>query len=344
MAENKNKQSQEKLQERVEDKPKDSTTIEQWTSSVINEMDRFAMTRSMFIFAIVTFFLGNNLNLYLYFFMFCTIYMLILRFVRWWGKKWLLYMFEFCYFGITFLIVYLIFFPNEKVLWCMTYVYSTGHMAIAIILFNNQARFSSTDHISSAWLHSTPIVTVWAIRWREQLYVDAVLKKLTFDFVPESAMAITSNEERIKLLLITPTIFWVGWAAFYVLVFYIGCNSYIQDDNYKSGLDDFIAMAKTSSCIKCLVGDPTSNTKIKYLFQHFITNLISMPLSWLSYHYFAFNTVYILVLMIFLMWNASSQQNKMIEKKVEEKIAKKIKEETSSQNILSEPLNNAVKS
>jgi len=294
----------------------------QWTNDVlIKEMDKFAFARSMFLFALMAFFLGNNLNVYLWSFIIITFYMLILRCVRWWTKRWLMYMFEFCYFGITCIIVYLIFYQHEKAFWCTTYVYSTGHMAVAIILFNNQARFSSTDHISSAWLHSMPILTVWAIRWKEVIYSKSLLLKgLHFNLLNADEMLLSSNEERVRLLLLYPLFFWVAWVVLYVIFFYFACNSLIQDDRYKSGLDDFKAMAEKNSCIKCLVGDANENTKIKYLFQHLVTNIVSMPLAWFSYHNFYFNTAYILVLMIFLMWNAGKAQAAILEKHVVKKL------------------------
>jgi len=126
-------------------------------------------------------------------------------------------------------------------------------MAMAIVMFGNQANFGSTDHISSAWLHSTPILTVWAIRWKEIIYSEEVLNTLHFNLLTAKDMLLTSMDERVQLLLITPLLFWCAWVVYYVIVFYIGCNSLINDERYQSGLDDFKGMAKKSAAV---FGDP----------------------------------------------------------------------------------------
>ena len=196
-------------------------------------------------------------------------------------------------------------------------MYSTGNMAVALVIFSNQAAFGSTDHISSAWLHSMPIVTAWAIRWKELIYSESILKAVTFNLLSSNEMLLTSNEERIRLMVINPILFWLSWATYYVIIFYIGFNGYIEDDRYPSGLDDFKKMG-----LKAICGDPEHNTKAKYLLQHLLLFLLSLPLAYISYHNFIFNTCYILVLMIIIMMNAGTQQAKILENKLQKKIEK----------------------
>ncbi len=108
------------------------------------------------------------------------------------------------------------------------------------------------------------------------------------------------------------------WVIYYVIVFFILCNSYIEDEKYSSGLDDFKGMIKGNK----FVGDPESNTKIKYLSFHLLVYLLSMPLAWFSYHNFIFNCCYIFIIVTFVMWSAGKSEAKHIEKKVKEKIRK----------------------
>ena len=285
-----------------------------WTNDVLmKEMDKFAYARSMFLFSIVTFFLGNNLNMFLWFFIVITIYILILRIIRFWVKRWLLYLFEFCYFGLTWVVLYLVFYQHNKMVWTTMYVYSTGTMSVAIFLFNNQAHFDSTDHISSVWMHSMPLITCWAIRWKEIIYPEAVLKLLTFNLLSEKEMLITTNEERIRLLLVQPILFWLSWCAYYVIIFYIGFSSCIDNPSYFSGLTDFVGMGKKT---EKLFGNPKEYTKIKYLLQHLLIFVLSMPLSWLSYHSFYFNTGYVITVILYLIRNAETQHNRILENKI----------------------------
>lgn len=290
-----------------------------WVEDVlVKQMDKMAFARSMMLFSLVAFFLGNDLNLYLWAFIVITIYMIVLRLVRWWVKRWLLYLFEFCYFGIAGLLLYLIFYQHNKLLFCTAYVYSTGTMAIAIVVFSNQATFTSTDHISSAWLHSMPVVTAWAIRWKNLIYTEPVLKAVTFDLLTTNEFEIATLRDKIQLLCLNPLMYWCAWAVYYVIVFYWLFDGYIQDPRYSSGLDDFQQMSKGLAFI---YGDTSKGTKWKYLSLHLVFFLIGIPISWLSYHNYYFNTVYIILLMFYLFHNSGKQQAKFIDKKVKERLA-----------------------
>jgi len=148
----------------------ESNKVAKWTHDVLmKDMDKFASARSTIVFTVMAYFLGHNIDNFLWFFIIFTVYVLILRVVRWWIIGWLFYLFEFCYFGLIGSVVYVFFCPNNKEFWCCIYAISTGVMSISIILFSNQAAFNSTDHISSIWLHAMPLISSWAIRWRHYI-------------------------------------------------------------------------------------------------------------------------------------------------------------------------------
>ncbi len=299
----------------------ENNMVAQWVDEVFTiEMDKYAFVRSMMMFALISFSLGNNLNHFLWLFIIISVYIIVLRIIRWWVIRYLLYLFEFCYFGLVYLIVFLCKYQKDKVVWCTAYVFSTGNMATAILLLSNQAQFGSTDHISSAWLHTMPLITVWAIRWRELIYPPEMLKALTFDFLPVKDMSLSTRSENIQFLVLNPLMFWGVWVVSYIFLFFICFGSYIDDKRYMHGLKDFVYRISKYN-LPC-IGDATKYTKLKYLCQHLLIYVGSIPLAWISYHNFYFNTGYLLALMVFLIWNAGRQQSKFINKKISERLVK----------------------
>jgi len=125
--------------------------LTKWTYDVlINEMDKWAYARGMFFFALMAFFLGNNINIYLWLFILITAYVLTYRAIRWWVDRYLMYMMEFCYFGISLLIMFIVIFPQNKEMRLTTYIYASGVMGNSVIIFGNQAQFANTDLITSS--------------------------------------------------------------------------------------------------------------------------------------------------------------------------------------------------
>ena len=227
MEEDKNvKQVNKNVKSEVENKGSNihyRNKLTKWTHDVlIAEMDKWAYARGMFFFSLMAFFLGHNLNIFLWLFITITTYVLLYRVVRWWVDYCLMYCFEFCYFGISTLVIFILFFPNNKELWLTTYIYASGVMGNSVIIFQNEAQFTNTDLITSAWLHTFPIITSWAIRWRHLLYPDYILNKLSFDFLDMQDLSlIIDPNDKLRILFINPIIFWAIWAMCYKILYSI---------------------------------------------------------------------------------------------------------------------------
>ena len=298
------------------DKPK--TKMEKfirWVDKVLmKQMDKFAYLRAITLCTLVAFFIGENLNVYIYLFIGITYYMLFLRVFRWIVKRWLLYMLEFCYFGLTFYTLFLLFAPENKTYWLLTFTYSCGNMALAIYVFNGSAQFSSTDHISSAWLHFAPMMTSWAIRWKHIIYKNP--GDINF-IISDENMSIQTNEI-IQYFIYYPVIFWCAWMLYYSVVLYYMLDHLI--DKYDTGLTCFLSIMKG---LKFIFKDNFSGIKWKYLLMHFVLFAIGIPISIICYFSFYFHCFYIILIIVILFYNAGVQQailvKKLNDKKVKEK-------------------------
>lgn len=285
--------------------------------TLMKKMDKYAYFRSLLLLCFFGFFLGNNLGIFLWLYIIVTIYLIIYRIARFWVKRRLMYLIEFCYFGNTLLICYILFFGNSQEAFYTVFYASTGVMALAVIIFNNQAHFNSTDHLTSSYVHTFPILTVWAIRWRHKLYaVDTSIKYFSLLQFNESGVisgSVNSEPINIYILHIYPLLFWLIWATIYFILNSTVFSYYMVNPKYGTGVQDFLEF---SSKLKFIFGDLKKNTLIKYLLQHFSLFVITLPICWLCYNYYIINSIYVVLIMIYLSWNSGRNNMRNLEKKL----------------------------
>jgi len=281
----------------------ENNSVAKWVNDILmKKMDEYAYVRSMMALVTLAYFLGNNLGIYISLFIFLTIYLFALRIIRAWVKRWLLYMLEFCYYGCFSVVIYTALFPQSRIVWSTVYICSTGVLTWAAYIFANQARMDSSDHLISSYIHSFPMITVWAIRWKSNLYNSSTNPNDRFQYNLIDFSDLTwENDKYFSYFLIFPFMFWLIWATYY----YISAKyfwSYITNPKYFSGLSDFKSTAMKS--LPKLYGNQDHKLLEKYLITHFVLFAIATPVAILCYYSFYFNTFFMLSTLIFLSWNA----------------------------------------
>ena len=308
--------------EEEEEKPKrknsllDRSKTANWFYNVfMKKMDKYVYARSITLFCLGGFFLGNNLHIFLWIFIILTIYLMIYRLLRFWTKRYLLYMMEFCYFGNALLLTFLLFYNKNEELFIIGFICNTGIMTIALVVFNNTTQFNSTDHLTSSWLHTLPLVVNWAIRWRHFIYTEETLKNLKFDFLDFKKIDFEFNELFWKLVYY-PLLFWLLWALVYFVFMAFVLKKFTKNAKYFSGLNDFKEYLKNKSkkANEDLNERALFATIVFYLLQHFSILVFMFPVSILCFYSFYFNTVYIGFIVVYLGWNTSRNNFKYMNK------------------------------
>lgn len=72
---------------------------------------------------------------------------------------------DFCYWANLLLWIYLVFLPSNKQLFTVVYAVAHGPLAWAVMLFNNSLVFHSLDKTTSAFIHISPVLVTYCIRW-----------------------------------------------------------------------------------------------------------------------------------------------------------------------------------
>jgi len=287
----------------------------------MKKMDEYAYVRSMMGLVILAYFLGNNLSIYITLFIAFTFYLIVLRVIRAWVKRWLLYLLEFCYYGCFTVVFYLMFFTHSRAAWSAAYMCATGVLTWAAFLFQNQARMDNSDQLIASWIHTFPMITVWAIRWKHMLYEVSVIEHIKYNLIDLSEVTY-SNDTYFSYLIIFPLIIWATWAVFYYFISKFVWN-YVVDPKYSSALIDFKNTAMKA--LGKVYGNHDNMLLEKYLISHLIFFVMVFPISLLSYYSFIFNTGFMVSTLVFISWNAGKASRKHMErmiKKLEEGMAK----------------------
>jgi len=88
-----------------------------------------------------------------------------LRYYFYHQAKWHYFLLDFCYFANILFLLYLHVWPNSCFLFKTSFAFTSGSLSWAIALWKNSMVFHSLDKITSLFIHLTPSLVVWTIKW-----------------------------------------------------------------------------------------------------------------------------------------------------------------------------------
>ncbi len=276
-------------------------------TNFMSKMDQFTSVRSIFLVSILAFFLGYNLNYYLIALFFIHTYLLIYRVLRFWIERWLMYMIDYCYIGNLLIIYFNLFARNNMDIFLSTFSMTSGIISLAVIVCDNHADLTDTDFLTSCSIHTLPITTMWAVRWKHYLFDNYLEYK--GKIIDTEDIKFQFDEIFFKLLLY-PFFYWIMWAIIYFVLNTFVLRKFAYSDLYQGAIGDFYK----SKDFEFFFGDHTKNTTIKYLTMHLIFLLMVTPLHLLNFYNFYFNTGYLMFMIIFLGYNQSVKSKQELTK------------------------------
>ena len=287
-------------------------------NNIVSKMDEYTSARSIFLISILSFTLGNDLQHYLIALFIIHTYVLIYRAIRFWLERWLMYLIEYCYIGNILIIYFNLFARNNMNVFLSTYSMCSGIISLAVVVCDNHADITDTDFLTSCSIHTLPIATMWAVRWKHYLYDNYLEYKGKIIDTEDIKFQI---DETFYKVILYPFLYWIIWAIIYFILNTKTLRKYAYSDIYQSTISDFYK----SKDFECIFGDHTKNTTIKYLMSHIIFLFIVTPISLLNFYNFYFNTGFLIFILIFLGYNQSVKSKKEIDKII--KKAKKIEKQ-----------------
>jgi len=166
---------------------------------------------------------------YYQFHTFIILSLVIFRFFNYRKKGWHYYLFDFCYFANTLMLLFLNFFPHSDHLFKVFFVYANGPFGVAIPAFKNSMIFHKLDNLISVTIHLIPQVTSWNLRWHT----------IPWEKDQQQKYFLTLNEEEplmqyLNRMFVIPLLLYLLWAGLYSLKVFVISSKKIKERNYET--------------------------------------------------------------------------------------------------------------
>jgi hypothetical protein len=249
-----------------------------------------------------------------------------MRYIQYKQRGWHYYLTEFCYYASLmfnlFLLQDLLFDGILNHYFISVYCMTSGPILFAIFLNGEKLYLHSHSHLASLYLHLTPALMTWMMRWHNN----------TTDFV-----ALYPPHFDMKSILETCSIFvsqclyiYIPWSLLYFVYMFIIKRKKIYDTNKLTMFRQYVEGNNNSLGKKINKLDNYLLKAIIYMMIHFTSNILLATLAVLLFHSFYLNTFVIISAFIFSSWKGSYKLMSLL---VESETKNKITKSHSASNI-----------
>jgi len=253
--------------------------------------DKISFTVGIVNIALTSFFLGR---LPQYFFWVYTVkfpLLIGLRYYFYHKNKWHYFLLDFCYFANLTFLFYLHIWPS-CFLFKMCFAFTAGPLSWAIALWKNSLVFHSLDKISSVFIHLTPSLVVWGLRWYPSQYESC-----------STEGDVISISEAIWF----PIGFYCLWQLlYYMKVQVVDKKKFKNDPNYMTSFLWLVSEKQNRSLIYRLSNIYGKRYQIYWfgIWQLVYTFLTLLPVKFFYQSYFA-HTFFLIAMCTICCWNGA---------------------------------------
>eukprot|EP00696_Hemimastix_kukwesjijk_P015800 gnl/Hemi2/4042_TR1411_c0_g1_i1.p1 gnl/Hemi2/4042_TR1411_c0_g1~~gnl/Hemi2/4042_TR1411_c0_g1_i1.p1 ORF type:complete len:359 (+),score=83.34 gnl/Hemi2/4042_TR1411_c0_g1_i1:158-1234(+) len=210
-------------------------------------------------------------------------------------QNWHYFCFDFCYYTNVLILLYVWGFYNSSQLFKILFSFSCGPLTFAIITFRNSLVFHSLDKITSCFIHISPPVLCWTLRWASRLSQH-----------PNTSFTVCGDAECSSSffdMTILPLLPYFIWQLMYYLKVVVLGREKIKERKYQTSLT-YLAEQKNiiASVINCK--GPEWQPVVFMIVQFGFTFATMIPAK-LYYDSFFFHSAYLCVMMLVCVWNGA---------------------------------------
>jgi hypothetical protein len=229
--------------------------------------------------------------------LFYTLKAIVLLTIRWAvfrSKRWHYFLFDFCYFANILVLLYLHLFPTSDTLFIICFAFSTGPLAWAILTWRNSLVFHSLDKTTSLFIHLTPGILMWTLRW----FANDPYSLATYHTCRDQDISFA----QLTFLPLVPYLLWQ--VMYYVKVQVLSARKVIERD-YQTSFRWFREKDK-GTIGKALQAKSEQYQLFTYIGYQFLYTIITMLPTYLYFHYFWAHTAFLCFMMLISAWNGAN--------------------------------------
>lgn len=213
------------------------------------------------------------------------------------GRHYLFY--DFCY-AANFLSLYLLLFsPHSPDLFVVLFTVANGPLAWSVLAFNNSLIFHSAQHMTSAFIHTSPMLLTFGMRWYSTPELTVCPPAGCMD-VPKS-----------RLFKDTMVYFYLPWLfSYYVWVFLVLRTR----SSNKTTLFEHVKRIGGRKYLS-MIGENDLLQKFVFMLCHLAFASFTMLLSSFFFHHKRSHFIFVFVICFSCAWNGSGYYIKVLEER-----------------------------
>ena len=137
-------------------------------------------------------------------------------------------MMDFCYWANLLSLVYFWMFPHNETLFQILFLVGNGPLAWAVLTFKGSMIFHSAPHMTSVFIHTSPMMLTYALRWYPSAF-NVCSDWPTCAEEPETGIWAMVSETHLT--------FYLPWVLLYYLWIFVLMNDRIKKRGYKTLFD-----------------------------------------------------------------------------------------------------------
>ena len=300
------------------------TRLRPCLGQAIRRQDRLSYTLGVFNTMVTSWLLGSAPQ---YFYLWHTPKCLLLISLRWYtfrkeGKHYLLY--DFCYWANLLCLLYLWGWPSSATMFQVLFLVCNGPLAWSVLAFAQSLVFHSHAHMTSVFVHISPMLLTYAIRWRHGPTADHEV----FSGRPFAVCAGACDEGPLLLLGNALLYFYVPWIVIYYLWVFVALGDRIKRKSYQTLYDRVTTTGPASKALGAVFKVTNSSSdlgkKATYMVMHLAFGTTTMALALLHWYSFIAHTLFVLAIALASVWNASGYYFNHFTRKYEEGLSSQV--------------------
>jgi hypothetical protein len=206
---------------------------------------------------------------------------------------------DFCYFANALCLLYLWVWPGSALLFQICFICSNGPLAWSVLAFNQALVFHSQPHITSVFIHVSPMLLTYGLRWHASEFAVCA----SGDF-PSCAGGPSAH----ALVWQATYGFYAPWLVLYYFWVFVVLGPYIQSRGFQTLFDRVSEKGPLAPILRA-IPDGTQLKLLKkavYILSHFLFGTLTMGLAAVLFYSHHAHITFVCAIGVASAWNAST--------------------------------------
>lgn len=245
-----------------------------------------------------------------YFYIWHTAKAVILLTYRWYAYKkqrYHYFLFDLCYF-CNFLVLVYLWLPEQVLgpairgkLFATCFAFANGPVLSAIVMWRNSLVPHSTDKMTSLFIHVSPSLTLFGLRWFSTPEQRFLLCSKQPGFLISECSDVSAME-----ILYYPMLMYMAWQITYGLIVDVACREKVEKQEYATSYKYIVEKSEGSMMVQLFSVFGPKYRKPVYIASQFIYTLLSVHLAYFCYSYMVVNVLAVIVVMGVASYNGAT--------------------------------------